>query len=456
VPAIPLLDLGFLAAETDAAHMHFGGLLIFEKPAPCTDFLANLAATWLEHERVEPPFNFVPVRDFASPWSLRWEHQAVVLDEHVHLLQLGGTGSYSDLLRLVEDLHSERLDRRRPLWQIYLIDGLAPDRCALFAKVHHALFDGQGGVGFLEQLLAIDGQAPAGLPFWAIGAGSERRPEPSALIRAIDALRLWRVGSAGLLRNALEGNRHLWRWLWNPRRVSPPAFSEPHSILNGRLSARRRIGHVPLVLADLQRVGRQLDATVNDVLLGICAGALRKYLQERKALPRRSLTALVPVSLRDAAAAVSAGNQLTFVPMSLATDIAGHAERVVAIRDGARDAKARIAALGEVGALQYGVLVNSLVALTQMVGMPGYLATPANLVVTNLLGPPQTRFLAGARLQAMYAHAPMANGVGLNIAMLSYAGSACIGLTADPHLVDDLDALAGYLRESADALTAPG
>jgi diacylglycerol O-acyltransferase len=191
------------------------------------------------------------------------------------------------------------------------------------------------------------------------------------------------------------------------------------------------------------------------VLLGICGGAVRRYLQERDALPRRSLTALVPVSLRDDATVSLAGNVLTFVPMSLATDVAEHTERIATIRDSARDAKARLAVLGEDGAAQYGVLVNAVAAVTQIFGLPFYLATPANLVVTNLIGPSGPRYLAGGRLHGIYAHAPMTNGVGLNVAMVSYAGSACIGLTADPGIVDDLDGLASCLHDVADSLVAP-
>ncbi|MEZ5557916.1 MAG: wax ester/triacylglycerol synthase family O-acyltransferase [Pseudomonadales bacterium] len=455
MPAIPLLDLGFLQTETDQAHMHFGGLLLFEKPADLPDVVERLHTHWLTCDRVQPPFNYVPVRDERSAYLLpRWsELDQVPLAEHVHRLELPPGSDRAALLRAVEPLHSARLDRGRPLWQVWLIDGVPGQTFAVYVKVHHAIFDGHGGLRFFARMLAEDPATAPLTPFWAARGAVPQSGQPQALLDQVLGLAgSWRDQATGLARNALEAQRHLLRWLQDPSHVAPPAFSEPECLLNGRLSGQRRLAHVHLPLADLARAGAAAGASVNDVLLCITGGAVRRYLKQRGALPRRSLTALVPVSLRPHDDPPHAGNRLTFVPVTLATDIASEHDRLNVIRASAADAKARLRGLGEVAATQYGLLVNGLVALTQTAGLRLYGATPANLVVTNLSGPDQPRYLGGARLQQVYAHAPMANGVGLNVALVSYAGSACLGLTADPDLVDDLDELARWFEVAVGAL----
>lgn len=443
-----LLDLGFLEAETPRTPMHFSAMMIFETDSDPAAFASRLWAAWLDEAPV-PPFDLVPVRDLRSGLVLPRLAPAerVDMEEHLHLVTLPAGSGEQDLLRLAERLHVICLDRRRPLWEVHLITGLAPRCFAMFVKIHHAIFDGHGGLRlFVETLEDAPGESlPA--PFWA---GPEAAVVRDGRAMGPVAVAGFLARSArGLARNAVVGASHAARWIFGSAPVAPPAFSEPASILNGPSSGLRRLVHLSLPLHAFERCAADHRASVNDVLLTICGGALRDYLEKRDALPNRSLTALVPCSLRDDASGLSAGNRLTFMPMPLGTDIADHRDRVALVRSGAGEAKQRLADLGDPGALQYGMLINAAATLPRLARLPLPPITPANLVVTNLAGPGEPRYLGGARLAEIYAHAPMSDGVGLNIALVSYAGAAFLGLTADPSLVDDVDELSRELSRTA-------
>jgi diacylglycerol O-acyltransferase len=446
-----LLDLGFLQAETPRTPMHFSAVMIFETPSDPARFASELKEAWLG-EAPKPPFDLVPVHDFQSGFLLPRLVPASRVDvaEHLHLATLVEGGGERALMELAQRLHTGCLDRRRPLWEVHLITGIGERRFAMFVKIHHAIFDGHGGLRLFVETLE---EAPAERlpsPFWARpSAAAAGHGGPLGPLEAVTALTR---AARGLARNAAVGARHAARWLLGSAPVAPPAFSEPASILNGPSSGRRRLAHLSLPLPEIERCAARHGVSVNDVLLATCGGALRRYLEARNALPDRSLTALVPCSLRDAAGRLPAGNRLTFMPMPLGTDIAEHPDRVAAVCAGASEAKERLEELGDPGALQYGMLINAAATLPRLAHLPLPPITPANLVVTNLAGPGAPCHLGKARMTEIYAHAPMSDGVGLNIALVSYAGEAFLGLTADPSLLDDVDELALLLARTAKEL----
>lgn len=446
-----LLDIGFLAAETPRTPMHFSAVMIFETASDPVGFVSGLSAAWVE-ESPAAPFDLVPVRDLRSGLVLPRLARAERVDvqEHLHLVSLPAGSGEKDLLRLAERLHVGCLDRGRPLWDVHLITGFG-ERCfAMFVKIHHAIFDGHGGLKLFVETLEDAPHERLPPPFWAgRGDAVAGQAGPTGPVEAVGALAR---SVRGLAQNAIVGARHASRWIFGSAPVAPLAFSEPASILNGPSSGRRRLAHASLSLEACERCAADHEASVNDVLLAICGGALRDYLERRDALPDRSLTALVPCSLRDDAAGLRAGNRLTFMPMPLGTDTADHQDRLALVRAGASEAKQRLADLGDPGALQYGMLINAVATLPRLAHLPLPILTPANLVVTNVVGPGAPCYLGNARLVEIYAHAPMSEGVGLNIALLSYAGVAFLGLTADPSLVDDVDDLARALSRTATEL----
>jgi WS/DGAT/MGAT family acyltransferase len=446
-----LLDLGFLEAETPRTPMHFSALMLFDTPSDPAPFVAGLREAWTGAGPVAP-FDLVPVHDLKSGLFLPRLAPAerVDVEDHLHLVALPAGSGEQALLELAERLHAGCLDRSRPLWDVYLITGFGERRFAMFVKIHHAIFDGHGGLRLFVETLEEAPVAQMPEPFWS-------RPSAAAaghggFLGPFEAVGALARSAGGLFRNAAVGARHASRWLLGSAPVAPPAFSEPASILNGPSSGRRRLAHMSLPLREIERCASDHGASVNDVLLAICGGALRRYLEARDALPERSLTALVPCSLRADAGRLPAGNRLTFMPMPLGTDIAEHPDRVSAVRAGASEAKERLEELGDPGALQYGMLINAVATLPRLARLPLPPISPANLVVTNLAGPAAPRHLGSAQMTQIYAHAPMSDGVGLNIALVSYAGEAFLGLTADPALVDDVDELVRLLARTAGEL----
>ena len=447
--AVGAVDSAFLWLETRKQPMHVAGLNIFTPPvgAPPT-FVGDLVAAWRQHPLARSPFNLRPVLRLGI-WY--WEQdEDFELDYHLRHLALPYPGRIRELLAMVSRLHGNLLDRNRPLWEAYLIEGLPDGRFAFYTKIHHALIDGVTGARVTAQVLSAD-PAEAKAPLWDIDLPALQRraggrgAAPAGLVRQLAA-----AASAG--RDILPGiGSGLWdivRAQLGPTVAQTAAglpFQAPPTPFNVEIHGSRRFAAQSYSLDRLRRIGAACGATVNDVTLAICAGALRRYLQQIDRLPRLPLVAMVPVSLHDAT--TEGGNQVTLLMANLATDQADPLERLRCIMQSTAAGKAQLLGKPRLQKMAHGLTTLAPMGPAMLTGAS--LKHPLfNLVISNVPGAKETLYLGGARLDEVYPVSIPTHYMALNITISGYADKLGFGFTACRRSVPALQRMLGHTDEA--------
>jgi WS/DGAT/MGAT family acyltransferase len=404
-----------------------------------------------------PPFTrrIVPV-----PYGLHhpvWvEDPDFDLADHLFRVVLPAPGGPRELGDAISEVAGRPLDRAKPLWEIHVVEGLERGRIACIAKVHHALAD---GVSSAEMLIAVMGDN--GVPDAQWLAGNEPiRPVPQALpsrgsLIADALLDLVRLLAAfpGQLRRTISGLREMRRRRSAADAAPPRVFSGPRTSFNRALSADRIFAFTSLELEEAKRVKKASGTTLNDVVMAVCAGALRRYLAERGEPVDRPLVAGVPVSTRTDEQRGTYGNRVsnmfTTVPANLADPLA----RLYAISAVNRTAKAQTDALGSdsfeaLNEYTPPPLTTLYARIMSRLRIADRTRSPINLVISNVPGPSAPLSIAGARLEAIYSVGPILEGIGLNITMWSYLGQMNFGLLSCRSLLPDLWRLADLLHDA--------
>jgi len=470
------LDGGFLAMETRSVFGHVGSVCIVDSRRP----RGGKSRLTLDHltRVIESRLPLVPLfrRRLATvPFGLDhpyWiEDPDFDIEFHVRELAVPAPGDDGQLAEQVARLHARPLDRSRPLWELYLITGLSGGRAAIYSKIHHAAIDGVSGGDILTAVLDLSREG-RDLPTLEVFEGE--RPPPAALLLARSAvtltlqpLRAVRVAtdlarSIPRIANMIGSPfTNLLAGKDNEELLSQTGPRAPKTPFNAPLSPHRKWAFADLSLADVKRVRQGPDGaglTVNDVVMALCAGALRRWLQLHEALPAAPLVAAVPVSVRTAGQKGTYGNKVSMMLAPLPTNLSDPVERLGAMHEAMRAAKD-----------QHGAIPAGLLADVSQFAMPA-LANQAwrlsarlrllervnlfNLVVSNVPGPNVPLYFAGAELLAYYPVSALVDGQGLNITVMSYRGNLYFGLVACRELVPDLDVMAGYLHDELDALTS--
>ena len=395
----------------------------------------------------------------AVPFGLghpRWiEDTAFDLDAHLHRVALPAPGDEPALLDFVSRIAEEPLPRDRPLWQMYIVEGLARRRFALVAKIHHAAVDGIGCATLLCGLLDTHERA---LPRRAAESEPAPEPQPSARALLADAalaipLQLLR-GAQQLARTAGLGARLAVGGL-TTREFSLP--SAPRTRLNGRVTSRRAVALGSVSLSDVKRVKNAYAATVNHVVLAACAGALRRYLGKHGEIPRGPMVAGVPVALgerpRD-----GIGNSLSVMAVRLPVHLADPRERLQRAREASLEAMTTRERLGDpigdwADLVTPPLLAGAAHAYTRL-GIAQHHRPLVNLVISNVPGPPDPLFCAGARVAACHPFGPIYDGMALNLTVMSYAGTLGIGAIACPDTVPHVEEIPRAFEASVAELLA--
>ena len=450
------LDSSFLHLERDSAHMHVAGCMVFEGAAPAYEELVEQIVSRLHLvPRYRQRLAFVPLNQGRPVWV---DDPHFNPGFHVRHTALPAPGGEDQLKRLAGRVFSQALDRNRPLWELWLVEGLEGDRFALLSKTHHALVDGVSGVDIATVLFDTSAD-PMPVP------GPERewvaRPLPSGAQLLADAL----VERATVPAEIARGVRATLR---GPRQVAARVGTAlagvgaiakaglqaaPPSLFNVRIGPHRRFTWVRGDLAAFKAVKNALGGTVNDVVLASVAGALGRYLRMHgESTDDLVLRAMVPVSIRADVERGALGNRVAAMWAPLPV---GLIDPVARLREISRSME---------GVKDSGQAVGAQV-LTELTGFapPTIMAQAArlqarqrmfNLVVTNVPGPQFPLYMLSRRLEAMYPMVPLAENQALGIAIMSYNGQLNFGLNADFDALEDLDVLAEELRASIDELTA--
>jgi len=471
------VDGAFLNLETAATPMHVGSLHLFETPAGYKgDFFA--AVRHMMDKRMVPVLRR---RLAALPLQLAnpvWLQGEIDLDWHIRRVRIPKPGTWAQLEAVVADLHAELLDRSRPLWMMYVLDGLASGDKAYYFKIHHAMLDGQAGVALAGALFDTSPDASSHKPAARSTAGKARaaaasdKPGTLALVAAAfrhDAAQYVKLVRelpgvvrtlAGIVRSS--GGRALG--MQGSEAAGAPDLSElrrsisfgPRTALNVAITAEREFATAAVPRAELKAIAAANDASVNDVVLALCSGALRRYLKRNASIPRKSLIASMPISLREQ------GNtdfrtQATLSLVSLATNVADPLKRLRAIRDSAGATKevarrARSVIPTDFPLIGVPWILGALASLYGRSSVVNTLPVLANVLISNVPGPPVLLYVDGLRMSGYWPLSIVEHGVGLNITLMSYAGNLCLGFVAARCAVPDARELAGDFLDAYDEL----
>ncbi|MEB3034737.1 WS/DGAT/MGAT family O-acyltransferase [[Mycobacterium] nativiensis] len=457
IPMSPT-DSMFLLAESENCQMQVGGLALFSPPegARAAD-VRQMFTTAVARDSVAGMWRKRARRSLTSLGQWGWDTSSDVdLNRHVHYSALPSPAGMADLWTLVSWLHATPLSRELPLWELHLIEGLADGRYAVYIKVHHALTDGVSAMGMLRAALSSD-PSRRGQP--ALWEPVEAVPEPAPAPR---------MGSLGLFGLPRRAAATAWGAARETAELAPAlagvlvqalchhsgtlSLFAPHTMLNVPIRRARSFTGCSWPLERLRLVAEHSDTTVNDVVLAMCAGALRSYLDSREALPLSPLVAMVPVSLRGRVPEGSrvdtadSGNRIGSLMCDLATNVADPGKRLAAVHTGMREGKAALGTRSQLQILAMSALGIAPLGLGMLLGHIGPLRPP-NVMISNVSGSPVPLYWNGARLDALYPLSIPVDGQALNITCTSTDDTIAFGLTGCRHAVPGLNAVAGLLDD---------
>ena len=458
-------DAGFLYGETAAWHMHAGVVVVLDPSTAPAGFgldavreviRCRMPELGLFGYRVSTPL-------FGVGGSYWVEDPAVDLEAHVQAASLPAPGGMRELAAFAAEVFSRKLDRRRPLWEMWLVDPLEGGLAALVIKVHHACVDGVRGVQLYDALFDLAADAP---PQRAVRIPSSPEPGPSdaALLcaTASEIIRAPVRASRALHAIAGAGIRGAGFTRSRERKHVLLPFAAPRSRFNDTLTPARAVAFCALPIDELRSVRTAHGVTFNDVVLAACTGALRRSLLAHGVTPDRPLIAQVPVGVhRDTPRADSAGvpgNYFSAMGALLPVHLADPLAQLQAVSTSTRAAKAMHQVLGEDFLLDVvdaapAPLISAAVRLYTALHLDRMHPPIFNVLISNVPGPPFPVYSAGAKLLATYPLGPLLAGCGLNITAFSYVDHVDLGLVACPDLIEDVDDIAESLQSALDDLS---
>lgn len=464
------LDALFLQLETPDTPMHVGSLMLLRRPLGRRDAYRAIRDHLARRMHLAPVFfhklAFIP-GDIANPAWLRVDE--VDLDYHVRRMRLPKPGSQAQLGAAVARLHEEPLDRERPLWQVVVIEGLASGQVGYYSKVHHAAVDGQGGIALVQAIFDVVpkpgsgpgqargtglGQAPG------TGLGQAKRLPPTTARLVASALRSTVAQYGRVLKSVPDIVSGLARGgavavTSGELRRKGLAFG-PRTPFNSAIGPERVFATARIPLAGAKKIARHYDAKLNDAVLAICSGALRRYMAGKRGMLAKAMIGAVPVSLR-APGDTTPANNVSMMLVSLATQVADVDKRMAAIVKASSQAKRltgsmRGAIPTDLPSLGLPWLMARITPLYRDVVASKRMPVLANLIISNVPGPQVPLYLAGMRLEAYFPVSAVTHGLGLNITIVSYDGSMDFGLLAARSAMKDVRRFARHVEESYDEL----
>jgi diacylglycerol O-acyltransferase / wax synthase len=447
---IPPLDLSWLLIESPASTTHVGAMLLFKKPARHGPIVREIVEAYRAYPPT-PPFNYVPVLLGRGAPHFR---EVASWDPHYHIghVALPAGASYDDLLGLVADLHEPQLDRDRPLFRCWVIDGVPERMFAIYTKTHHSIIDGESGQKRLYAGLSTSDRHTVPKPGFALSVPvpTPHLPTPLAAritdsirgaITQVEALNQVSVGAlrkvfAGLAGSHLEGSL---------------PFVAQHAPTNAPLKIGRRFATLSLPLEEMHEVGRRFGATLNDVAVTVVDAGLHAYLRETGRAFAHPFISMCPVSLR-ADGDTTIGTRVSAMFVRLGEPGATMLERIHQVADSIATAKQELDGMSNDAAMTYAVGLVALAGLAASTHLDRVGHPACNLVISNVPGAKETRYLNGARLVDIYPVSALAASIGLNATLTSYHDRMDFGFVANAAAIDDLPQLANATLQAYEEL----
>ena len=454
------MDATFLYGETDTSPMHVGSVLVLEGSLKFETFRELLLSRIHQMPRMRQRLMFVPMSIDYPYWV---DDPNFNIDLHLQHVALPEPGAWKQLRDLASSVFSEPLDRSRPLWSFTFVEGLdnipqvPKGSVAIISKMHHVAIDGMAGAGMMSLIFDLSPKAkpiPPPKPYKPKSLPNELSLiMKSAVDFAKHPLKLPTIIGNTVAASVKTGVITRTRSLELP--TAP--FTAPNTPLNGIISPQRKWNTAILDLKRVIALKKIMGTTVNDVILSICAGALRKYLNDKDQLPKKPLVAMVPISTRAAEDQSNNGNQISSMLVQLATNIEDPVERLLAIHENTNLGKTYHNAAGAktlsnlAEAVPFGV-ANLASRMYSRYNLSKLHNPVFNVVITNVPGPQMPIYLQGHKLLSVQGMAPIIDGMGLIITVLSYDGTLTISPTSDVKSMPDIDVFSRYIRESANYL----
>lgn len=458
-------DASFLYAETPTSPMHIGGMMIYD---PSTvngekqrfkDILAfveerlHLAKTFRQ-KLVEVPFNL------DHPYWI--DDKDFDLEFHVRHIRLPEPGDWRQLCIQAARLHARPLDLTKPLWEFTVIEGLdsvpgLPEGSyAIISKIHHACIDGVSGADITEVIHSLDPYPEAPPPPSAPYKG-ESVPNPLELVTRAQLANLTQpMRFAEVMTRAMPAFSRLQAGLWSREFEMNAAI--PKTRFNHKITAHRVVEGRNFDLAEVRAIKSAVeDVTVNDVIVSVCGGALRKYLESKNESPAESMVAMAPISVRPEEGRKSMGNQVAAMTIKIGTDVADPVERIKAVHENAAAQKAMTNAVGAKLMTDFQQFIPSTTAamaarLYTQLGLSESMSPPFNCVISNVPGPQFPLFSAGAKLVTQFGLGPLYDGMGIFFPVFSYNGHITVSVNACREMMPDPEFFGQCFQDSYDEI----
>ena len=456
---MPITDAFFLLAESRRTPMHVGGLNLFTLPKDVDDttFLNRLGEILSYDGELRRPFGEkLKTGPLGVAGNIFWEEEDEMdMDYHIRHSALPKPGRYRELFALISRLHSTLLDRSRPLWELHLIEGLPNRQFATYFKAHHCAIDGVGSMHLMSSMYSTNAHSKVKISPFSREAYelykkqlAGKRP-PTGKPRENDVR-----AAAEVLRGQLGGTVNVARalsdaagvWLGRNKTMAVPFHKIPKSAVSTQITGARRFVAQSWPFERVRAMGRAYDGTLNDAVMAMCAGALRKHLQEQRDLPKVSLKAMAPVSLRSAGDMDSA-NAVGMVIVDLATNVRDPAKRFRTIKASMDASKAQLQQMTPGEIQVYTGITQAPLLLGQLTGLSSRF--PAfSTVISNVPGPRERRYWNGARLEGMYPVSIPFDGAAVNFTLVSNYENLDFGIVACRRSVPQVQRMIDYLEES--------
>ncbi|HYI37844.1 MAG TPA: wax ester/triacylglycerol synthase family O-acyltransferase [Thermoleophilaceae bacterium] len=448
------VDASFLAQEREGSHMHIGSILLFEGPAPAADeVIAHVESRLHLVPRYRQKLSF-PRLEMGRP--LWVDDPSFNVGYHVRQTALPAPGSVEQLRLLAGRIFSQRLDRSKPLWELWLVEGLEDGRFAVINKTHHCLVDGVSGADLTAVMFDLerDGtRVPAPEEPW------QPAPEPNEVGVAARGVADLAGAPVGLVRRAASALGSPGRAVAQAREAAAgvgevawnAVVSAPETPLNGPMGPHRRLSWVRMPLAELKQVKNELGGTVNDVFLTVISGALHRWLRSRGVVTEGlELRSAVPVSIRMSGTEADLGNQITIMIGRLPTYVEDPVERHRLVVESMADLKESKQAMG--AELIAGLEDFAPPTVFAQASRLHFSTRMYNLLTTNVPGPQIPLYMLGREMTELVPVAFLAPGQRLAVAMMSYNGTAALSLIGDYDTMPDLERLMEYAQDELSAL----
>lgn len=435
------VDQLFLTLETRNQPMHIGGLFLFKLPEHADEnFVSDLVQQMLK-QKTPPSFPFNQVLHHLLWWKTDENFE---VDHHFRHIALPKPARIRELLVYVSQEHGKLLNRAKPMWECHIIEGIEGNRFALYFKIHHSMVDGVAAIRLVKKSLSQSPNERVSLPIWSLMTRHRHQldaliPEDKSVVKIVkeQALALPPVVRE-LGKNMVER--------FNKHYVS--ITEAPDSILNQPVTSSRRISAQSYALARFEAIADHYAITINDAVLTVCSGALRRYLLDLGELPKKPLIAFVPLSLREnnAASSEHVGNQITFLLANLATHLADPVKRLRTINGSTKNGKKRFGRMKQASSIIYSGLVYSRTGLQILTGLfPDYRGF--NLIISNVPGSRQPLYWQGAKLQALYPASIVLNDQAMNITLCTYVDKIEFCIVACGEVLPHSQRILAYLEE---------